>query len=126
MNKKVVTLGDVMMRLSTPGNERFLQAKSYNIVFGGAEANVAVSLAQFGLDAAHVTAFPDNDIGKQLLLILQQTGVDTSYIYFLEGRIGLYFLENGSMQRASKIIYDRYDSAFANFSGEEINWDEGF
>jgi 2-dehydro-3-deoxygluconokinase len=126
MNKKVVTLGDVMMRLSTPGNERFLQTKSYNIVFGGAEANVAVSLAQFGLNTAHVTAFPENDIGKAATAYLQQTGVDTSYIYFLEGRMGLYFLENGSMHRASKIIYDRYDSAFANFSGEEIDWDEVF
>ena len=126
MNKKVITLGDVMMRLSTPGNERFLQASTYQVVFGGAEANVAVSLAQFGLDAAHVTAFPSNDLGKAATAYLRQTGVDTSHIYFQEGRIGLYFLENGSMQRASKIIYDRFDSAFANFSGEEIDWDKVF
>lgn len=123
MNKKVVTIGDVMMRLSTPGNERFLQANSYNVVFGGAEANVAVSLAQFGIQAAHVTAFPANDIGKAAKAYLRQMGVDTSFIFFQEGRMGLYFLENGSMQRASKIIYDRFDSTFANFSGDEINWD---
>ncbi|WP_373523070.1 PfkB family carbohydrate kinase [Aquiflexum sp.] len=123
MNKKVVTMGDVMMRLSTPGNERFLQANSYNIVFGGAEANVAVSLAQFGVNAAHITAFPANDIGKTAAAYFRKAGVDTTFISFQEGRMGLYFLENGSMQRASKIIYDRFDSAFANFSGEEIDWD---
>ena len=126
MIKKVITLGDVMMRLSTPGNERFLQAKSYDIVFGGAEANVAVSLAHFGLHAAHITAFPANDIGKAAAAYLRKEGVDISYVHFQEGRIGLYFLENGAMQRASKIIYDRFDSVFSYFSGENLDWDHVF
>lgn len=123
MKKKVITLGEVMMRLSAPGSKRFLQTDSYEVVFGGAEANVAISLAHFGFEAIHVTAFPDHDIGKAAIAYLRQKGVDTSQVYFAEGRMGLYFLENGAMQRASKIIYDRFDSAFSKFRGKEINWD---
>ncbi|MCH7396989.1 sugar kinase [Belliella sp. DSM 107340] len=126
MTKKVITLGEVMMRLSTPGNERFLQTDQFQIVYGGAEANVSVSLAQWGVDAYHVTAFPDHDLGKAATNYLRQVGVRIDYIYTAEGRMGLYFLENGAMQRASKIIYDRFDSAFANFDGAEIDWDQVF
>jgi len=126
MSRKIITLGEVMMRLTTPGNERFLQADQFNIVYGGAEANVAVALAQWGLHTAHVTAFPKNDLGNAAARYLRQTGVDISHVYFAEGRMGLYFLENGAMQRSSKIIYDRFDSAFANFDGEAIDWDTIF
>lgn len=126
MSRKIITLGEVMMRLTTPGNERFLQADQFNIVYGGAEANVSVSLAQWGLQAAHVTAFPNNDLGTAAARYLRQTGVDISHVHFTEGRMGLYFLENGAMQRSSKIIYDRFDSAFANFDGEAIDWDNVF
>ncbi|ERM82720.1 2-dehydro-3-deoxygluconokinase [Rhodonellum psychrophilum GCM71 = DSM 17998] len=126
MSRKIITLGEVMMRLTTPGNERFLQADQFNIVYGGAEANVSVSLAQWGLHAAHVTAFPKNDLGNAAARYLRQTGVDISHVSFNEGRMGLYFLENGAMQRSSKIIYDRFDSAFANFDGEAIDWDNIF
>lgn len=122
MNKKVLTIGDVMMRLSTPGNERFLQANSYNVVFGGAEANVAVSLAQWDIDAYHMTVFPEHDLGMAAMRYLRQVGVKTDHIFFGPGRLGLYFLENGAMQRPSKIIYDRFDSAFANFEGKGLDW----
>ncbi|MFC0262056.1 PfkB family carbohydrate kinase [Fontibacter flavus] len=122
MNKKVLTIGDVMMRLSTQGNERFLQANSYNVVFGGAEANVAVSLAQWDIDAYHMTVFPDHDLGMTAIRYLRQVGVKTDHIFFGPGRLGLYFLENGAMQRPSKIIYDRFDSAFANFEGKGLDW----
>lgn len=123
MGKSIVTLGEVMMRLSTPGNQRFLQTDSYQVVYGGAEANVAVSLAQWGQKASHVTVFPKNDIGKAATQYLRQMGVSIEHVFQAEGRMGLYFLENGAMQRASKIIYDRFDSAFANFDSAEVDWD---
>ncbi|WP_194776552.1 sugar kinase [Pararhodonellum marinum] len=126
MGKKVITLGEVMMRLSTPSHERFLQTDCYQVVYGGAEANVAVALALWGVHAIHVTAMPDHDIGHAASRYLRQTGVDTSQVYFKEGRMGLYFLENGTMQRASKIIYDRFDAAFSHFEGNEVDWNRVF
>ncbi|WP_186757738.1 sugar kinase [Echinicola salinicaeni] len=126
MEKRVITLGEIMMRLSTPGHERFVNSNTFNTVYGGAEANVAVSLAYWGLSSAHVTAFPNNDLGKAATQYLRFAGVDTSYVYFDEGRMGLYFVENGAMQRSSKIIYDRFDSVFANFDPSKINWEEIF
>jgi len=126
MKKRVVTLGEIMMRLSTPGHERFINSNTYNVVYGGAEANVAISLANWGVSAAHVTAFPKHDIGKAAQQYLRFAGVDTSYIYFEDGRMGLYFLENGAMQRSSKIIYDRFDSVFANFDSKKIDWEKVF
>ncbi|EOZ98516.1 2-dehydro-3-deoxygluconate kinase [Indibacter alkaliphilus LW1] len=123
MGKKIITIGEIMMRMNTPEHLRFSQADTYHVTYGGAEANVAISLAQFGLETSHVTAFPDNDLGTKASSYLRQNGLDTQFVYFREGRMGLYFLENGSMQRASRIIYDRFDSAFANFDGNEIDWD---
>lgn len=115
-----------MLRLSTPGHARFLNTQSYEVVYGGAEANVAVSLANWGYSAAHVTVFPDHEIGKAATNSLRFAGVDTSLIQFEEGRMGVYFVENGAMQRASKIIYDRFDSAFANVNPENFDWEEIF
>jgi len=126
MSKKIITIGEVMMRFSTPGQERFLQADTYHLTFGGAEANVAISLAQLGMTASHVTAFPDNDFGLAAKAYLRQMGLETDQVYLKEGRMGLYFLENGAMQRSSKIIYDRFDSAFSLFDGEEIDWEQVF
>ena len=126
MGKSIITLGEVMMRLSTPANQRFIQTDSYQVVYGGAEANVAVSLAQWGLKAAHVTVFPTNDIGKAASQYLRQMGVSVDHIFYTDGRMGLYFLENGAMQRSSKIIYDRFDSSFANFDASEVDWDRIF
>ncbi|KEO75778.1 sugar kinase [Anditalea andensis] len=126
MGKRIITLGEVMMRLSTPGYQRFLQTDSYQVVYGGAEANVAVSLAQWDQHTAHVTVFPKNDIGKAASQYLRQMGVSIDHVFQADGRMGLYFLENGSMQRSSKIIYDRFDSAFANFDSSAVNWDAIF
>src|SRR6478752_4204527 len=104
--KKVVTLGEIMMRLSTPGNARFTQATSLNILYAGSEANVAASLALFGMKTTHVTRFPENDWGVAATQMLMKLGVDTSFILYGPERMGLYFLENGSMQRSSRILYD--------------------
>ncbi|WP_298541859.1 sugar kinase [uncultured Aquimarina sp.] len=123
MKKRVVTLGEVLMRLTTASNERFEQSDSYAVHFGGAEANVAISLAQWNISAAHITSFPYNPIGKAAFNYLKKNGVDTKYTKFDDGRMGLYFLENGVMQRSSKIIYDRYDSSFSKLDPTLFNWD---
>src|SRR5690554_405221 len=126
MKKRIITLGEIMMRFSTQSHERFIQAQDYQLVFGGAEANVAVSLAHWGFSAAHVTAFPDHDLGQAALNYLRSSGIDTSYVYLTEGRMGLYFLEKGAMQRPSKVIYDRKYSAFSLFDSSLIDWEEVF
>lgn len=120
---KVVTLGEVMLRFSTQAFSRFTQAKAFDVTYAGAEANVAVSVARFGIPAAHVTRFPENDLGQAATEALRKHGVDTSSILYGDERMGLYFLENGAMQRASRIIYDRFDSAFAHIRPGMVNWD---
>lgn len=122
--KKVVTFGEVMLRLSTDGNARFTQAKTFGVTYAGAEANVSVSLRNYGIPATHVTRFPDNDLGMAATQSLAQFGVETRYILYGPERMGVYFLENGSMHRASRIIYDRFDSAFSHISPGEIDWQE--
>lgn len=123
IDMKVVTFGEIMMRLSVPGYGRFVQATSYNAVYGGSEANVAASLQVMGIPAAHVTRFPENDFGLAATQTLQKYGLDTSAIVYGPERMGLYFFENGAVQRASRIIYDRFDSAFANIKPGMIDWD---
>ncbi|HEY9044872.1 MAG TPA: sugar kinase [Ohtaekwangia sp.] len=123
MNKRVITLGEIMLRLSTPGFARFTQAESFKALYAGSEANVAASLSHFGVSAAHVTRFPDNDLGKAATQTLKRYGVDTQYIVYGPERMGIYFLENGSMQRASRIVYDRFDSAFAHIKPGMIHWE---
>jgi 2-dehydro-3-deoxygluconokinase len=122
MQKRIITLGEVLMRLSTPGHERFIQTHDYEVQFGGAEANVAASLAFWDQSVAHVCAFPNHDIGKAGIRFLRAAGVDTSFVFLREGRMGLYFFENGSMHRSSKIIYDRFYSAFSQFDGVGVDW----
>jgi 2-dehydro-3-deoxygluconokinase len=124
MNKRVVTFGEIMMRLSTPAFSRFTQTSNFNIIYAGSEANVAASLANFGTPAEHVTRFPDNDLGTAATQTLKKLGVETKHIVFGDRRMGLYFLENGSMQRSSRIIYDRFDSAFAHIRPGMIDWVE--
>lgn len=119
---KVVTFGEIMLRLSAPGNARLTQAKSFNVAYGGSEANVGISLSLFGVKTEHVTAFPDNDFGVAATQHLNKFGVITDHIQYSKDRIGVYFLEEGSMQRASRIVYDRFDSAFANI--KKVNWEE--
>lgn len=126
MEEKVVTFGEIMMRLQPPSYERFLQAKSFDVVFGGGEANVAVSLAQFGVEASFVTKLPDNEIGDACFNEIRKWGVDTSFIARGGERLGLYFCEKGFSQRASKVIYDRAYSAISQARFEDFNWDEIF
>ena len=124
MVKKVVTFGEVMLRLSTPAFQRFSQAVSFDVTYAGAEANVAVALKNFGVHTTHVTAFPNNDLGMTATQTLAKFGVDTSHIHLADERMGVYFLENGAVQRAPKIIYDRFDSAFAHIKKNEFDWEE--
>jgi 2-dehydro-3-deoxygluconokinase len=124
MKNRVITLGEIMLRLSTHGFTRFTQADNFNALYAGSEANVASSLSHFGISAAHVTRFPQNDLGEAATRSLQRYGVDTQYIVYGKERLGVYFLENGSMQRASRIVYDRFDSAFAHIKPGMIDWED--
>ncbi|PCI51752.1 MAG: 2-dehydro-3-deoxygluconokinase [Alphaproteobacteria bacterium] len=119
-----ITLGEIMLRLRTNAHERFFQSPNFEATFGGGEANVAVALANYGLDAAFVTALPDNDIGEACIREIRSFGVDTSMIRRSGSRIGIYFLETGSNQRASKVIYDRANSSIAECGAGDFNWSE--
>lgn len=123
---KVVTLGEIMLRLSTPDNLRFVQADSFDINYGGGEANVAVSLAGFGHDASFVTAVPAGEIGQAAINSLRKNGVDTSNIIRQGDRLGIYFLETGSAMRPSKVIYDRAGSSIATALADDFDWDSIF
>ena len=120
---KFATLGELMLRLSTPGNERFSQAQQFDINFGGGEANVAVSLANYGCDACFLSKLPENDLGDAALNSLRTFGVDTSRILRGGKRLGVYYLETGAAMRPSKVIYDRADSAIAQAKAEEFDFD---
>lgn len=124
MGKKIVTIGEIMMRLSTVEKERFVQADAMKVVYGGSEANVCISLAQLGLEAYHVTAFPAHDLGQAASNYLRQMGVKTDFVLEGEGRLGLYFLEDGAMQRAPRIIYDRFDNAFSKLDPARLDWEK--
>jgi 2-dehydro-3-deoxygluconokinase len=120
--KKVVTFGEIMLRLSPPGVERFLQSPVLSATFGGGEANVAVSLAHFGLESVYVTALPDHAIGEAAIRALRAEGVRTDRIVRSGSRVGIYFAETGASQRASTVIYDRAHSAIAELSADAIDW----
>ncbi len=120
---KVVTFGEIMLRLSPPAHQRFTQAVGFDAVYGGAEANVAVSLADFGIDAAFVSKVPAHGIGQAAFNELRRWGVDVSGIVRGGERLGLYFLETGASQRPSQIVYDRAGSAFSQAKSGEFNWD---
>jgi 2-dehydro-3-deoxygluconokinase len=110
---KVITLGELMLRLAPEGYNRFVQSDVFTALYGGGEANVAVSLANFGLTAAFVTKLPKHEIGQAAVNSLRKFGVDTSFIARGGDRVGIYYLEKGASQRPSKVIYDRANSAFA-------------
>ncbi len=126
MNKKVVTFGEIMLRLSPPDYKRFIQADSFDVTYGGGEANVSVSLANFGLDVYYVTKLPDNPLGDAALNHLRRFGVKTDYIIRGGDRLGIYFLEIGVAQRPSKVIYDRAGSAIAKAKVGDFDWDKIF
>ena len=123
---KIVTFGEIMLRLAPEGYYRFVQAQSFGAVYGGGEANVAISLANFGLDSLYVTKLPKHEIGQAALNTLRQFGVDTSKIVRGGSRLGIYFLEKGASQRASKVIYDRAGSSIAAALPADFDWDRIF
>lgn len=125
-SNKIVTFGEVMLRLATPGYQRFRQAQTFNASYGGGEANVAVSLANYGLHAQFVTRLPENDLGDAVIRDLHKNGVDTSSIVHGGERLGIYFLETGSVSRASKVVYDRAHSAISTIEPGMIDWDQVF
>lgn len=123
---KVVTFGEIMLRLATQRRERFTQAREFEVTYGGGECNVAVSLAHFGIDATFVTAIPDNDIGQACINYVRQFGVDTSEILRQGDRLGIYFLESGAAMRASKVVYDRAHAAIAELKPGTVDWEKVF
>ena len=123
---KFLTFGEIMLRLKAPGQECFFQSPMLEATFGGGEANVAVSLANYGMDAGFLTVLPSNAIGDECVKELRRFGVDTSRILRGEGRMGIYFLEGGANQRPSKVVYDRAWSSIAMAKPGSIDWDKAF
>ncbi len=121
---KVVTFGEIMLRLATPEHLRFRQARSFNATFGGGEANVAVSLANYGIDVDYVTRLPQNDLGAACAAELRSFGVDTSNIVYGGERLGIYYLETGAVARPSKVVYDRAHSSAATVERGMIDWEQ--
>ena len=123
---KVVTMGEIMLRLSTPNFERFIQADEFDIHYGGGEANVAVSLANYGHAAEYVTAVPDNEIGECAIAALRKYNVGTAHIARCGERLGIYYLESGSAMRPSKVVYDRAHSSISTATEQEFDFDAIF
>lgn len=126
MKKKVVTFGEIMLRLATDGYYRFIQSDTFGATYGGGEANVAVSLANFGLNAQFVTKLPAHDIGQAAINSLRRYGVNTDNIARGGDRVGIYYLEKGASQRPSKVIYDRAGSSIATANSSDFDWDTIF
>ncbi len=126
MEKKIITFGEIMLRLATPDHQRFTQATSLMATFGGGEANVAVSLANYGLNTEYVTRLPENDLGQAVIMDLRKHNVGTNHIIRGGGRLGIYFLETGAVSRPSKVIYDRANSSIAEIKPGMIDWDKVF
>lgn len=126
MKKKVVTFGEIMLRLATPGYLRFSQSNELTATFGGGEANVAVSLANYGIPVNFVTRLPENDIGRACMMDLRKHGVGTDNIVWGGERLGIYFLETGAVSRGSKVVYDRAHSSVSEIEPGMIDWDAVF
>lgn len=123
---KVITFGEILLRLAAPGYTKLFQKDNLESTFCGGEANVAVSLAMFGLDSSYVTKVPDSDVGYAAVNSLRYFGVDIEHVVFGNGRMGLYYLEKGASQRPSKVIYDRAYSAISLAKKSEFDWDSIF
>ena len=121
---RVISFGEIMLRLSAPGYQRFMQTQSLDVTYGGGEANVAVSLAHFDLDSCYVTKVPDNLLGQCAINHLRRYGVNTDFIVKGGNRLGVYFLETGASQRPSQVVYDRTGSAIAEAEPQEFVWKE--
>ncbi|MFA8433072.1 MAG: PfkB family carbohydrate kinase [Marinifilaceae bacterium] len=126
MTQKVVTFGEIMLRLATPGYQRFSQANEFTATFGGGEANVAVSLANYGIPVDFVTRLPKNDVARACEMDLKKYGVNTENIVYGGDRLGIYFLETGAVSRGSKVVYDRAHSAISQIEKGMIDWDKVF
>jgi 2-dehydro-3-deoxygluconokinase len=126
MSKKVVTLGEIMLRLSTPGFERFVQSDSFDVTYGGGEANVAVAVTNYGLNGVFVSKVPTNAIGQAAINHLRRYGVDTQFVARGGDRLGIYFLETGASMRASQVVYDRAGASIADVDAAEFDWDKIF
>ncbi len=126
MSGKVVTFGEIMLRLTPPNFKRFIQTHSFDVIYGGGEANVAVSLANYGVLVDYITKLPNNEIGDTCIQFLRQFGVNTKNIVRGGNRIGIYYLEMGSSIRPSKVIYDRANSAISEADPKDFNWDKLF
>ncbi|NJB71806.1 2-dehydro-3-deoxygluconokinase [Saonia flava] len=124
--KKAVTFGEIMLRLAPPGFLRFSQTNSFDVIYGGGESNVAVSLANYGIDVDFVTRLPENDLGQCALMEMRKRGVGTGHIAFGGDRLGIYFLETGAVSRGSKVVYDRAHSAMAEIKPGMIDWEKVF
>ena len=121
--KKIVTFGEIMLRLSPPGFKRFSQTYSFDVVYGGGESNVAVSLANYGLDSYFASRIPDNDLGECAIMELRKRNVNTDFILREGERLGIYFLETGAVSRGSKVVYDRAHSGMATIEKGSIDWE---
>ena len=126
MKKQVVTFGEIMLRLATPGFKRFVQSDEFEATYGGGEANVAVALSGYGLQSYFVSRLPKHEIGEAAMQAVQRFGVNTDYVVRGGDRVGIYFLETGASQRASKVIYDRAGSSVSEMDSSMINWDDVF
>jgi|TARA_B110000116_G_scaffold100050_1_gene87005 2-dehydro-3-deoxygluconokinase len=126
MMTKVVTFGEIMLRLSPPGFLRFSQTNSFDIIYGGGESNVAVSLANYGVPVRFVTRIPENDIGQSAKMEMRKRGVETEFMIYGGDRLGIYFLETGAVSRGSKVVYDRAHSAMSEIQTGMIDWDKAF
>ena len=123
---KVVTMGEIMLRLSTPGFEKFIQADEFDVCYGGGEANVAVSLANYGHEAEFVTKVPANEIGECAVAAMRKMNVKTDNIAYGGERLGIYFLETGASMRASKVVYDRAHSSNSTATADDFDFDNFF
>jgi len=126
MSKKIVTFGEIMLRLSTPGYKRFIQSDSFDVSYGGGEANVAVALSNYGLLSYFVSAVPGHEIGDAAVQSIQKYGVHTEFVQRSGDRLGIYFLETGASQRASKVIYDRARSSISEINPTSLDWESIF
>lgn len=124
--KKIITFGEVLLRLSTKNNLKFVQAPEFNVDFGGSELNVATTIVNFGINAEFVTRLPDNELGKSALMQIRKNNIATNNILFGGDRLGIYFLENGASVRGSKVVYDRLNSSFSIIQLGMINWKDVF
>ena len=122
--KKVVTFGEIMLRLTPPGLRRFSQASTFDVIYGGGESNVAVTLANYGVPVSFVTRLPQNDIGDCALMELRKRGVQTKDIIRGGERLGIYFLEIGAVSRGSKVVYDRAHSSMSSIQKGMVDWEK--